>query len=161
MKLPLAGGCQCGAVRYEIRADPMTLYACHCTECQRQSGSAFSLSLVVPRESVVVTGGTPKRWRRVHESGRVIQCLFCGDCGSRLWHEPERNPAVTILKAGTLDDTRWLYPVGHIWTRSALPWPGIPRDTVNYEMQQPDMSRFVDAWKARMQAAGPQGSRPD
>lgn len=149
MKLPLTGACQCQAVAYEIRAEPKTLYACHCTECQRQSASAFSLSMVVPREAVVVTQGTPKQWRRVHESGRVIYCLYCGDCGVRLWHNPERNPQVTILKPGTLDDTSWLVPVGHIWTRSAQPWFEIPQDSVNYEVQPPDLSRLIEAWSAR------------
>jgi len=154
MRLPLLGGCQCGALRYEIREEPKTLYACHCTECQRQSASAFSLSLVVARDSVAITAGTPKRWRRVHESGRVIHCIFCGNCGVRLYHEPERNLAVTIIKPGTLDETSWLYPVGHVWTRSAQPWPGIPEDTVNYEAQPPDLSRLLAAWQMRKQAAG-------
>jgi hypothetical protein len=152
MKLPLSGGCQCGALRYEIRAEPTTLYACHCTECQRQSASAFSLSMVVPRQSVVITSGTPKVWRRLHESGRVIDCVFCGDCGARIYHEPERNPAVTIVKPGTLDDTSWLYPVGHIWTGSAQRWPGIPKDTVNYDKQPPEMSRLIAAWQTQQQS---------
>src|SRR3712207_6751719 len=92
--LPWTGACQCRSVRYEIRAEPLTLYACHCTECQKQSGSAFALSMVIPREGVVVTSGSPKFWRRQHESGRVAQCFFCADCGTRLWHSPEANPAV-------------------------------------------------------------------
>ena len=81
MRLPLTGGCQCGGVRYEIKAEPLTLYVCHCTECQRQSGSAFALSLAVARDAVVVHG-TPATWRRELESGRVIWCLFCGGCGA-------------------------------------------------------------------------------
>ncbi len=85
----------------------------------------------------------------MHESGRVIYCLYCGDCGVRLWHNPERNPQVTILKPGTLDDTSWLVPVGHIWTRSAQPWFEIPQDSVNYEVQPPDLSRLIEAWSAQ------------
>jgi hypothetical protein len=101
MRLPLTGGCQCGAVRYEIRAQPLTVYACHCTECQRQSASAFSLSLVVARDAVVIIAGTPKQWRRVIEGTRAIGCVFCGECGVRLLHNPERNPQVSIVKPGT------------------------------------------------------------
>ena len=149
MQSPLTGGCQCGRVRYEIRAKPLSVYACHCTECQRQSGSAFGLSLPVARDAVVVVGGTPAIWRRVLEGGRVIACFFCGDCGTRLFHNPERNPQTTIVKPGTLDDTTWLAPVGHIWTRSAQPWVRIPHDTVNYEAQPPDLSRLIAAWQAR------------
>src|SRR5262245_54439654 len=87
-------------------------------------------------------------WRRELESGRVIWCFFCADCGTRLFHNPERNPQATIVKPGTLDDTTWLAPVGHIWTRSAQPWVPIPSDTVNYEGQPPDLSRLVEAWRA-------------
>lgn len=152
MRIPLTGGCQCGHVRFEIKEKPLTVYACHCTECQRQSASAFSLSMVVPREAIVIVKGAPRQWRRVHESGRVIMCIFCGDCGVRLYHNPERNPKVSIFKPGTLDDTIWLYPVGHIWTRSAQPWFKMPADTVNYDMQPPDLTRLIEAWQVRQPA---------
>ena len=147
MKLPLTGACQCRSVRYEIRAEPITVYACHCTECQRQSGSAFGLSMVVPRESVVITAGKPKEWLRTHESGRIVSCMFCDNCGSRLYHNPKSNEAVTIVKYGTLDGAADFPPVGHIWTRSAQKWFPLPADSVCYEQQQPEMSRLVEAWK--------------
>jgi hypothetical protein len=149
MKLPLMGGCQCRAVRYAIEAAPLTLYACHCTECRKQSGSAFALSLVISRNALRVVEGASREWVRRHESGRLLSCMFCGACGTRLYHNPHANTQITILKPGTLDDTTWLTPVGHIWTRSALPWPGIPADTVNYEMQHPNLERFIAAWQAR------------
>lgn len=150
MELPLTGGCQCGAVRYALHAEPMTLYACHCTECQRQTGGSFALSMVVPREALTLTAGTPRSWRRVVEAnGHVIHCLFCGDCGSRLYHHPERAPAIAILKPGTLDDTTWMRPIGHIWTRSAQPWVPIPDHMVNYETQPGDFGKLSEAWKAR------------
>ena len=148
MRLPLTGGCQCAGVRYEIRAAPLTVYACHCSECQRQSGGAFSLSMVVARDAIAIVAGTPREWCRVHPSGRVIRCLFCGDCGVRLWHNPDRNPKVSIVKPGTLDDTKWLRPVGHIWTGSAQAWVDIPVDTVNDPAQPPDLSRLMEAWRA-------------
>ena len=149
MELPLTGGCQCGALRYEVRQAPLSVYACHCTECQRQSGSAFGLSLLAARDAVAVTSGTPKRWRRRLDSGYAIDCVFCAECGTRLWHEPERNPAGAVVKPGTLDDTRWLDPVGHIWTSSAQRWFTIPADTVNYDAQPPELSRLIAAWQDR------------
>jgi hypothetical protein len=149
MQLPLTGGCQCGSVRYEITANPLAVYVCHCTECQRQSGSAFALSLAVAREALAVVEGAPAVWRRELEGGRIIDCLFCGACGVRLFHNPERNPRASIVKPGTLDDTTWLKPVGHIWTRSAQSWVPIPQTTVNYEGQPPDLSRLIEAWKAQ------------
>jgi hypothetical protein len=91
MQLPLTGGCQCGSVRYQITANPLAVYVCHCTECQRQSGSAFALSLAVAREALVVVEGAPAVWRRELEGGRIIDCLFCGACGVRLFHNRARS----------------------------------------------------------------------
>jgi hypothetical protein len=146
MHLPLTGGCQCGAVRYEIGAAPLTLYACHCTDCQRQSGGTLSLSMVVKRAAIKLTAGTTREWRRVHASGRIIDCYYCDACGTRLWHNPGRVPDLAILKAGTLDEARTLSPIGHIWIKSAQPWVNIPADAVNYDAQPPDLSRLIDAW---------------
>lgn len=152
MKLPLTGGCQCGAVRYEISVEPMTVYACHCRDCQRQTGASFALSMVVARDAIRVTGGRPAQWLRPGAqtaSGTAIACLFCGACGARLWNLPTRAPQVAIVRPGTLDDTSWLVPVGHIWTSSAQPWVKIPGDTVNYPRQPPDNTALVAAWNAR------------
>ena len=146
-KMPLTGRCQCRQVAYKITSAPLAVYACHCTECQRQSGSAFSLSLLVEREAVVVDEGAPAVWERQHESGRVIDCVMCGTCGTRLFHEPRANTKVTIVKAGNLDDTSWLFPVSHIWTRSALTWVDIPQDGVNYDMQPPNFANIIEAWR--------------
>ena len=148
MQKPLQGACQCHAVRYEIRLSPITLYACHCTECQRQSGSAFSLSLVVHREALQLVAGKPREWLRQTDSGRTVSCLFCGDCGTRLYHEPHANKFITIVKPGTLDDKSWLKPVGHIWIRSAQPWFSIPTESLCYDGQPPDLSALTAAWKA-------------
>ncbi len=105
MKLPLTGGCQCGALRFEIRAEPLTVYVCHCTECQRQSGSAFGMSVMVPRASLVYTTGAPRRWKRTADSGRAIESDMCETCGVRPVNHPTANDKVSIVKPGTLDDT--------------------------------------------------------
>lgn len=148
MKLPLCGGCQCGHLRYEVRAEPLSVYVCHCTECQRQSGSAFGMSVIVPRPALVFTSGEPRRWSRTTERGNVLDGDFCATCGTRVAHYPRINERVAILKPGTLDDTQWLIPVGHIWTRSAQPWVRIPEDSVTFE-EHPDVARLIDAWQKR------------
>ena len=152
MQLPLTGACQCRNVRYQIAVEPLGVWACHCTECQRQSGSAFALSMVVAREAIAVTAGQQKTWARRADSGRMMDCVFCGDCGTRLYHNPHANAAITIVKPGTLDDASWLVPVGHIWTNSAQAWFAIPADGVNYPAQPPDFSRLIEAWRQRNQA---------
>jgi hypothetical protein len=133
--------------------EPLTVYACHCTECQRQSGSAFSLSMIVPREGVAIVAGEPKEWLRRTDSGRMVSCMFCDDCGVRLYHNPKANEAITVVKAGTLDDPSWLRPVGHIWTRSAQRWFAIPAKTISYGVQPPDLYRLIEAWSAQRQSS--------
>ncbi len=155
LKLPLTGGCQCGALRYAISAAPVTVYACHCHDCQRQSGGAFALSLVVPRDAIAITSGTPREWLRpgaVTASGTPTRCLFCGSCGTRLYHLPERNREIAVVKPGTLDDTSWLVAIGHIWTESAQPWVEIPPETVIFPRQPPDFTALAAAWEARRRA---------
>ena len=152
MRLPLTGGCQCGAVRYEIGAAPLTVYACHCADCQRQSGSAFALSLLAPRDAVRVTQGAPAVWERPGSqttSGTPADCVFCLECGARLYNLPSRNRAVAVVKPGTLDDTSWLEPVGHIWTKSAQPWVMFEAGTLLYDGQPPDFAALSEAWQPR------------
>ena len=143
------GGCLCGAIRYRLRGDPVTLYACHCTDCQTSTGSSFALSMLVPRESIEVRQGEPELCEVDLPDGRRKRAFRCASCGTHLWGAPQRVPQVLNLHPGTLDDTTWFEPVGHIWTRSAQPWVRIPADTLRYEQQPEDMMPLVRAWKAR------------
>lgn len=149
MTVPYTGGCQCGRIRYEIRAEPLTLYVCHCKDCQKQSSSAFGMSMPVSREAVVIMQGQPKAWSRTGDSGREVVCLFCEDCGTRLFHNPARNPQITNLKPGTLDDTSWVQPVAHQWTKSAQAWVSIPENPLNCEGQVEDSSPLFERWQQR------------
>jgi hypothetical protein len=146
--LPLAGGCQCGACRYEVGARPLTLYVCHCRDCQRQSASGFGMSMPVPRAGFALTRGDPRRWHRTAASGRRMECAYCPECGTRLFHLPARNEAVVNVKPGTLDDTRWLRPVGHLWTDRAQPWIAIPADVLRYPTQPESFDALFAAWSA-------------
>ena len=147
MNLPYTGGCQCGDIRYEIRSQPLTLYLYHCKECQKQSSSAFGMSLTVPRDALVVTQGQPKAWIRKADSKREVKNVFCGECGTRLFHERTYSPGTINVKAGTLDDTSNLLPVGNLWTRSAQPWVTISEEMLNYEGQPDDIHPLWDKWK--------------
>ena len=98
------GGCQCGAVRYEISSPPVELYVCHCRECQKRSSSAFGISAIFRRVDFRLTQGAVKSWARPTDTGRRLRCVFCPDCGSRLWHERESEVLPTIsVKGGSLD----------------------------------------------------------
>ena len=90
--LPLTGGCPCEAVRFEVSAMQLLVYACHCTECQRWSGSAFSMSMPVASKSFRVVRGEPKPWRRIGASSLQSTYWFCGDCGGRVYGDGTPAP---------------------------------------------------------------------
>jgi len=122
-QLPLDGGCQCGHIRYQIIERPFGLAVCHCTECQRQSGSAFGMSLGVRHGAVVLRSGTLKKFDVKCDSGRMKSCFFCPECGTRIYHQTQTGISV---KAGTLDDRTWLKPDAHYWTKRKQSWVVIP-----------------------------------
>jgi len=128
----LEGGCQCGRLRYEVSEPALALYACHCSECRRQSGSAHGLTLTVPRAALHFRCGTPRTWSRPTESGSKLDCLFCDDCGTRVVHLRVSAPATAGIKAGTLDEPVDLAQAIHIWTSRALPGALIPADRPSY-----------------------------
>ena len=127
-----SGGCQCGAIRYESDGEPLALYVCHCTECRKQSASAFGMSLLVSRSGFRLTRGTPKLWSRIADSGRRVDCAFCPDCGSRLWHERQGSADTITLKAGSLDDPVDFSKAIHIWTSRKLNGVIIPPQATQF-----------------------------
>ena len=122
----LAGGCQCGAVRYEIRGEPLSLYVCHCRECQKQSASAFGISVIIKRSDFRITRGEVKVWSRATDSGGTLACAFCPACGSRVWHQGIGVTDTVSVKGGSLDDAPDLRSACHIWTTRKLPGVAIP-----------------------------------
>lgn len=144
MKLPQTGGCQCGALRYEITEAPQMTYACHCTDCQRLTSSAFSMAVVVPGEAFRVTKGQPRSLQRTADSGRITTRWVCPDCGSWISGAPQPGSAVRV-RAGTLDDTSWLQPTMHFWTRSKQPWIVLPKGDQTFETQPADVGGFLSA----------------
>ena len=133
MQLPLTGGCICGAVRYAVAQTPIEVYACHCTDCQRITSSAFSIGAVVPDDAFAATGkvaiSVPGG---ITEGGRVKRRWVCPDCGTWLFGNPRQgtqHPGMfRVVRGGTLDDTSWLKPTAHYWTRSKQPWVALPED---------------------------------
>jgi hypothetical protein len=112
-------------VRYVLTTEPIRLVACHCKECQRQSGSAFGMSMLVKKDSLTVTGVT-KQFTRIADSGNANTGVFCPECGVRIYHVPQPVQDVLALKPGTLDDTNWLRPGHFIWMKSAQGWVPVP-----------------------------------
>lgn len=136
MANPREGGCQCGAVRYRLNGEPVTLVVCHCKECQHQSGSAFGMSLNVRKADFELLRGTLSFFERSSDSGKKVGAAFCPTCGVRVYHEPERMQGAALnVRAGTLDDPSGLTPAAHVWTSSKQPWVEIPAGVTTFERQ--------------------------
>jgi len=141
---PQQGGCQCGAVRYRLTSAPLSVYNCHCKDCQRFSGAGWSMSMIVREADFAVTGATVQ-YRRTADSGNVITMNFCAHCHGWMWNDPP-VPGIKVARAGTLDDIDWAVPVGNIWTDSKAAWANIDPSLVNFPKGAVDRTPLFDAW---------------
>ncbi|KIW10596.1 hypothetical protein PV08_11560 [Exophiala spinifera] len=97
------GSCLCGGIKYEFSGEPKVTALCHCIDCQKWTGGAFTSNAVVPRTSFKVTQGRPSSYDATGASGKINKHFFCPTCGSSLYTELEVMPDVTCVKAGGLD----------------------------------------------------------
>jgi hypothetical protein len=150
-ELPLGGGCPCQAIRFAVRAMPLLVYACHCTECQRSSGSAFGLSMPVAASSFRIVRGEPKPWRRIGVRGEQSTSWFCADCGCRIYGERDGRSEISTVRAGTLDDTSWLRPIAHVHLGSAQAWERILNNAECFDVMPPEFSGLSAKWREMWQ----------
>ena len=137
MPATLNGGCLCGAIRYTIGAEVTELRACHCTTCQKVSGTGSSVNAIVASKDFQVTKGAPKRFTVTADSGRILHRYFCGDCGCHIYSQREVTPERVVVRAGTIENAPPMRLGAHIWTRSKRPWSYI--DPASSQMPgQPD-----------------------
>jgi hypothetical protein len=144
MKLPASGACQCGNVKYEVTKEPLVTVACHCSDCQKLSTSAFSVSMILDRSGFNILSGQLKSWTRGTAAGGTAVCWFCPDCGNRIFHENPAMPDVIRLKPGTLDDTTSIEPQAHVWTCREQRWLERCSELPRFE-QQPDVAAALAA----------------
>jgi len=119
------GGCACGAVRYRLTSEPLFTHCCHCLNCQRQTGSAFVINLLIEADRVELLAGEPRPIDVPRDDGSAQQVFRCPDCQVALYSEYGR-PGVQFVRAGTLDDPAEIQPDVHIFTRSKLDWVTLP-----------------------------------
>lgn len=117
----MVGGCRCGQVRYKASGDPIFVGVCHCTSCQKQTGSAFSIVVALPGAAVAVTGPV-KTFEATGDSGKATRLGFCPNCGTGVTHGADIIADITMLSAGTLDDPSWVKPAMEIYCASKQPW---------------------------------------
>ncbi len=133
----IEGGCLCGSVRYSSKAEPVMTAVCHCKHCQRQSGSAFSPLVAIPKGTLEIDRTFLKVFNDIGESGLSVKRSFCQICGSPITSDVEAMPGLEWIKAGTLDDTTWLDPTVNIWCNSAQRWTLISESAVKFERNPP------------------------
>jgi hypothetical protein len=126
------GGCGCGAIRYRVAADPLIVHCCHCLNCQRQTGSAFVINLVIETVCVELLSGEPAEVL-VPRDGPPHTIYRCPECQVAVWSNYGR-PQITYVRAGTLDDPASVAPDVHIFTRSKLPWVTLPDGAPAFEV---------------------------
>jgi hypothetical protein len=113
-----AGGCFCGAIRYELLSDDYPVINCHCTMCRRASGAPFVSWLVVPEADFRLTTGTP----RLRQSSAHGTRGFCPDCGTQVTCISTAHASIVDITLGSLDAPESLVPGGDIFTDTRLPW---------------------------------------
>ncbi|VAW01035.1 Gfa-like protein [hydrothermal vent metagenome] len=135
MSKTLTGGCACGAVRYTLKSGfRMKPYACHCTDCQKRTGSAFSSHMLVTRADLTVEGEL-NEGHVVQPSGAVSRIAGCVKCMARIYAENDQRAGVISLRVGTLDDSKNMSPAAHFWVSSKQPWIIIPDDVPALDTQ--------------------------
>ncbi|MFN0155538.1 MAG: GFA family protein [Gaiella sp.] len=127
------GGCSCGAVRYRLTAEPLFVNCCHCRNCQRQTGTAFAINLLIEADRLELGGVEPVEVALPRDDGTTQRVLRCPHCQVALYSHYSRGD-VCFVRAGTLDDPHDVVPDVHIFTRSKVPWVIIPESQPAFDV---------------------------
>jgi len=127
------GGCACGAIRYRLGSDPLFIHCCHCLNCQRQTGSAFVINLLIEASHVEVFAGAPRPVEAPRDDRSTQRIFRCPTCQVAVFSEYGR-PEVRYVRAGTLDRPSEVTPDVHIFTKSKVGWITIPESTPAFEV---------------------------
>ena len=133
MRIPIDGGCACGAVRYRLTSDPLFVHCCHCLNCQRQTGSAFVINVLIEADRVEVLEGEPQPVAVPRSGGKKQKIWRCPICQIAVFSQYTRRQ-IRFVRAGTLDDPAAVEPDVHIFTRSKLPWVTLPESVPAFEV---------------------------
>lgn len=138
----IEGRCRCGEVRYTLAKETLPpAYACHCHICQRWSGSAFSLNMLLAEDQLTVEG--PVETLEIRTEDRVSSQRVCARCHARIYNTNTRRPGVAVLRAGTLDRSEELECRAHIFTAYRQRWFALPEDVPSWS-EAPDTAAFME-----------------
>jgi hypothetical protein len=133
MSMAREGGCSCGAVRYRLASDPLFTHVCHCRNCQRQTGSAFVVNLLIETDRVELLAGEPEAVDVPRDDGSSQRIWRCPGCRVALYSQ-YTSPAVRFVRAGTLDEPRGIEPDVHIFTKSKVGWVTLPESVPAFDV---------------------------
>ncbi len=128
------GGCACGSVRYRVTGAALFVHCCHCTWCQRETGSAFALNAMIETSLVELVAGETEAIDTPSASGNGQRIVRCPTCRIAVWsHYNLSGKAISFVRAGTLDDRHLMAPDVHIYTSTRRPWVRLGDDVPVFE----------------------------
>jgi len=148
------GGCSCGAVRYRLASEPLFVNCCHCLNCQRQTGSAFVINVLIEADRVELLAGEPVAVDVPRDDGSVQRVYRCPDCQVALYSE-YGSARIHFVRAGTLDDPSTVSPDAHIFTKSKREWVTLPDSVPAFEVYYDSKTLWPAASLERLRAVLP------
>src|SRR5256712_8349759 len=147
----LEGGCACGEVRYRLTSDPLFTHCCHCLNCQRQTGSAFVVNMLIEADRVELLADVPQPVDVPRDDGSKQRIFRCPTCQVAVFSEYGR-PEVRFVRGGTLDQPSGITPDVHIFTRSKLSWITLPDSAPAFEVYYDRKALWPAASLERLEA---------
>ena len=144
--VPLTGRCLCGRLRFRVTEDPIAFYACHCTDCRRECGAAYGLTMLFRRSALEHESGEVRSIAVRVDTGRIRNATLCPECLVRVWAESSATSQVVGISFGTLDDASDYEPFGNMWLASACPWVE-PVPGPHFDRQPEDPIAMVRIWQ--------------
>ena len=129
----MEGGCSCGAVRYRLTSEPLFVHCCHCLNCQRQTGSAFVINLLIETDRVELLAAEPQAVDVPRDDGSLQRIYRCPTCEVAVYSQ-YTSPDDRFVRAGTLDEPRGITPDVHIFTKSKVDWVVLPESVPAFEV---------------------------
>jgi hypothetical protein len=151
MSGPREGGCACGAVCYRLTSDPLFVHCCHCLNCQRQTGSAFVINLLIEADRVELLAGDPQPVDAPRDDGSKQRIYRCPTCQVAVYSDYGR-PEVLFVRGGTLDQPSSVTPDVHIFTKSKLDWVTLPESVPAFEVYYDRKTLWPSASLERLDA---------
>jgi hypothetical protein len=158
MSVQYDGGCSCGSVRYRLASEPLFTHCCHCLNCQRQTGSAFVINLLIEADRVELLGAEPQAVDVPRDDGSAQRIFRCPICQVAVFSQYTR-PDVRFVRAGTLDDPSVVEPDVHIFTRSKLAWIALPESVPAFDVYYDAQALWPRASLERVEALNRKAGR--